>query len=112
MLKDESWGNMKLKDGAMILLMGTKEEEIPTKPKEQVKFIEDMDESELQSALEMPAGLTNLGNTCYMNATVQCLKTVPELKNALFDYSPGTCTQICRLVFSLTECSKEVGLFS
>ena len=42
-----------------------------------------MDESELQSALDMPAGLQNLGNTCYMNATVQCLKTVPEFRVAL-----------------------------
>merc|ERR1711953_1411368 len=37
----------------------------------------------------MPAGLTNLGNTCYMNATVQCLKSVPEFKEALVKYESG-----------------------
>ena len=48
-----------------------------------------MDESELQTAMKMPAGLTNLGNTCYMNATVQCLKSVPEFKEALVKYESG-----------------------
>lgn len=37
--------------------------------------------------LKLPAGLTNLGNTCYMNAVVQCLKVVPELRDALRGYN-------------------------
>lgn len=39
--------------------------------------------------MDLPAGLTNLGNTCYMNATVQCLKVVPELREALKDFKGG-----------------------
>lgn len=88
-LKDTDWGTMKLKDGATLLMMGTKDEDIPTQPTEKTKFVEDMDESELASAMDMPAGLENLGNTCYMNATVQCLKTVPEFKQALEKYEGG-----------------------
>lgn len=80
---------MKLKEGATMLMMGSRDEDIPQQPVEKTKFLEDMDESEIQSAMEMPAGLTNLGNTCYMNATIQCLKTVPEFKQALMEFTPS-----------------------
>jgi len=89
-LKDESWDLIKVKNGATLLLMGSKEEDIPSgTPLQKTQFIEDMDESQINSALKMPAGLTNLGNTCYMNATVQCLKSVPEFKEALLDFEGG-----------------------
>jgi hypothetical protein len=37
--------------------MGSRDEDIPQQPVQKTKFVEDMDESEIQSAMEMPAGL-------------------------------------------------------
>jgi len=86
-ISDDSWEKTKLRDGAMVLMMGTKDEDMPAQPQEKTKFIEDMDDAEINKAMEMPAGLQNLGNTCYMNATVQCLKSIPELRENLAKFT-------------------------
>ena len=69
-------------------MMGTADA-LPEAPKEKIVFMEDMTEDQLASALELPPGLKNLGNTCYMNACLQCLRTVPELRTALKKYRGG-----------------------
>ena len=82
-LKD-SWSGFesKLKNDVTILLMGSADP-LPEAPKEQVKFLEDMTEGEANKALQMPPGLVNLGNTCYLNSVIQCLRTIPELREAI-----------------------------
>lgn len=82
-IKDNAWpDNFEVSDGSIFMLMGSSEK-LPEAPVEKPKFIEDMNDNELALTLKLPAGLTNLGNTCYMSATVQCLRTVPELIEAL-----------------------------
>ncbi|KAM8967783.1 ubiquitin carboxyl-terminal hydrolase 14 isoform 2-T2 [Pelodytes ibericus] len=85
-LKDDEWGNIKIKNGMSLLMMGSAEA-LPEEPAVRPVFVEDMTEEQLASAMELPCGLTNLGNTCYMNATVQCIRSVPELKVALKRYA-------------------------
>ncbi|XP_058995019.1 ubiquitin carboxyl-terminal hydrolase 14 isoform X1 [Mustela lutreola] len=85
-LKDDDWGNLKIKNGMTLLMMGSADA-LPEEPSAKTVFVEDMTEEQLASAMELPCGLTNLGNTCYMNATVQCIRSVPELKDALKRYA-------------------------
>ena len=71
-----------IKNGQQVMLMGTAE--VVVAPKESIQFIEDMsiEEQALKGAI-IPAGLTNLGNTCYMNSTIQCLRYMPELRESI-----------------------------
>jgi len=57
--------------------------ELPKAPSGPITFLEDMTDSQLAEATRLKVGLTNLGNTCYLNSTLQVMRAIPELQVAL-----------------------------
>ncbi|THH05676.1 hypothetical protein EW145_g4618 [Phellinidium pouzarii] len=81
-LKDDSnWDKVSPKEGQIFMVIGAAGE-LPKPPERPIMFLEDMDDNGIASH-EMPCGLKNLGNTCYMNACLQVMRTIPELQQSL-----------------------------
>ncbi|PBP22372.1 ubiquitin carboxyl-terminal hydrolase 14 [Diplocarpon rosae] len=91
-LKDDTdLSKIGAKPGQTFMMMGTASGAGDLqRPKEAIRFVEDMTAAEAaQQVGATPAGLQNLGNTCYLNSALQTLRTIPELQQELMKYTVG-----------------------
>ena len=89
-LKDEELLEIFPESACITMLGAAPKEARALKP--DVTFVEDLTQEQKMQILrekgeEIVFGLNNLGNTCYLNSTVQCLGRVPELRQSLKDYT-------------------------
>uniref|UniRef100_A0A0K0DUJ9 Ubiquitin carboxyl-terminal hydrolase n=1 Tax=Strongyloides stercoralis TaxID=6248 RepID=A0A0K0DUJ9_STRER len=94
-LDNEDWKGVKLTTGTILMMMGQAGPVVPVErppESESTASVDSGNNSNLQ--LSLPTGLKNLGNTCYLNATIQAFKAIPEVNEALIAYNPESQSEL------------------
>mmetsp|Transcript_23936 Transcript_23936/g.27821 ORF Transcript_23936/g.27821 Transcript_23936/m.27821 type:complete len:512 (+) Transcript_23936:53-1588(+) len=93
-LKDDmALADLGITEGAAIMLMGAAEGKALAEQTQKTVFVEDLTAQEKakifkeQTGEVLPSGLVNMGNTCYMNASLQCLRRINEFKESVQKFS-------------------------
>lgn len=88
-LQDKTMSNLStvIKPNSNIMLLGTPDANLISKPKVSTQFLEDLTPDQQAIQLnEQPIGFKNMGNTCYLNATLQGLFILSDLRNLILNY--------------------------
>ncbi|KAL0341929.1 UNVERIFIED_CONTAM: Ubiquitin carboxyl-terminal hydrolase 6 [Sesamum calycinum] len=116
-MDDADWSKVGVKEGQKLMMMGTADEIV--KAPEKALFLQKTCQKKNKWLLlngEYVKGVQGTfcwfnksRNTCYMNSTVQCLHSVPELKSALIKYPPPVrSSSVDQSSHSLTVATREL----
>lgn len=111
LLKDDEWGKQTPKEGQVLMMMGTADAMPVDPPKTVTVFVEDLSDVDRAKAdpTHLGVGLQNLGNTCYLNSTVQCLYQVEPLRQALTQYqAAGSVDPSAKLTAAARDLFREL----
>ena len=75
--------------GQKLMMMGSADV-LAAPPPTATIFAEDLPQEAIDAAATNPAGLANLGNTCYLNSSLQCLRAIPEVSTSLQKFVGGS----------------------
>lgn len=78
---------LNIKPGQTFMVIGSATEP-PNAPTEPVIFLEDLPAIQSRRLVQHHAGLSNLGNTSWLNSALQILRAIPELQVALSRFRP------------------------
>jgi ubiquitin carboxyl-terminal hydrolase 14 len=97
---------MPIRDDLQVMLMGSADSVVQA-PQVKTDFVEDMSaEQRAVTGAVLPAGLQNLGNTCYMNATMQVFRKMTEVRSTLERVSALSPSKYAVMLSSSYACGK------
>lgn len=94
-----------IKPKATVMVLGTPDANLVSKPAASTTFLEDLSEKERSMQEDaVPVGLRNMGNTCYFNASLQALYRIKPLREKVLAYNEPNPDVHGQLVLQLKTC--------